>query len=78
MFMSSLESEKEAAKDREKRRSNQIKMLSAALETAKADQEASDRRMTNIWQDTKFRISSNTVGPQPFFLCFSSPGSPKS
>ena len=68
MLMSSLESEKEAAKDREKRLSIQIKILSgqvtdlsAALEAAKAGQEASERRIRKILQDTKSRISSNTV-----------------
>ena len=65
---SSLEFEKEAAKDREKRLMIQIKKLSpqvtelsAALETAKAEQEASERRITKILQDTKSRITTNTA-----------------
>ena len=41
--------------------SGQVTDLSAALETAKAEQEASERRMTKILQDTNSRISSNTV-----------------
>ena len=54
---SSLELEKEAAKDREKRLMIQIKKLStqvtelsAALETAKAEQEASERRITKSYK----------------------------